>query len=385
LRPGLPFVALGLTLGLSFLTKGPIGLLLPGLGILALIGLKRRERPAIPLWAWVASAGVFCAAGLGWFLATYLRLGWEPLTYFFLHENLQRFASATYDSGHHWWFFGQVYLGEAMPWSLFFPLALFRLLRGKAGFGTMLLCLWLALGVILLSISRGKLDYYLMPFYPVISLLIGRFFVAIPWKTLETTWSRAVLVMTTLLLGVLAVFVLRIPGPWQPGGFALAAVIGTLGAVSLACLGTAWRPRPIRVLVVMTLAIGLGLLTMEAVILPAFCAGQPNRAVVATVVQEQQRRPDVRVALREDPTEIERDLLFFARITLENSDDLAQLASSNRPYFLMVNEHDASRLRSIPGVRELRQYPYLSNGILTLRGATRKMQPAALVLFANFE
>ena len=54
---------------------------------------------------WSAALGArgrplaFAVLGLGWFALVYQRLGAEPLAYFFLRENLQRFAGETYDVG----------------------------------------------------------------------------------------------------------------------------------------------------------------------------------------------------------------------------------------------------------------------------------------------
>ena len=55
--------------------------------------------------------------------------------------------------------------------------------RGRRG--AVFLVAWVALVLVPLVISRGKIDYYLLPLYPAVSLLIGRFFVAVPWRRRE--------------------------------------------------------------------------------------------------------------------------------------------------------------------------------------------------------
>ena len=88
------------SLGLGFATKGPIALLVPGLGDPAAARARNRQpaaalraggararRSRSPCWA---SAGS-CSSTAG--------SGASPLVYFFLRENLERFAGETYDVG----------------------------------------------------------------------------------------------------------------------------------------------------------------------------------------------------------------------------------------------------------------------------------------------
>src|SRR6185295_18739202 len=121
----------------------------------------RTERPRLTVTGVTAAVALFVSIGLGWFAALYVRLGWGPLEYFFLRENLQRFAGETYDSGRAPWYYVGTYLAEGLPWSLFFPVALLGLRRhdgpeGRAD-GVRFLAFWLGLMAIPLSLSRGKL------------------------------------------------------------------------------------------------------------------------------------------------------------------------------------------------------------------------------------
>src|SRR5205814_5089351 len=91
--------AVGAVLGLGFLTRRPVALLLPSLG-LVLLAARRGEQRLRPSTAGVAAAvAVFTVVGLSWFAAVARREGLAPLEYFFLRENLERFAGETYDAG----------------------------------------------------------------------------------------------------------------------------------------------------------------------------------------------------------------------------------------------------------------------------------------------
>src|SRR5262249_22369756 len=97
-RATLALAGLGAALGLGFLTKGPIAVLLPGLG-LVLLATRREDRLRPPARGLVLAAAAFAVTGLTWFAALARHEGLGPLAYFFLRENLERFAGETYDAG----------------------------------------------------------------------------------------------------------------------------------------------------------------------------------------------------------------------------------------------------------------------------------------------
>jgi hypothetical protein len=81
---------------------------------------------------------------------------------------------------------------------------------------------------------------------------------------------------------------------------------------------------------------------------------------------------------------VHRDLLFYARLPVEVSDDLQQLAKSPKPYLLLAVGAEAQSLMATPGVRVLREYPYLSSKVFSLRGLVQAIEPDQIVLLANF-
>src|SRR5262249_32329488 len=146
--------ALGACLGLGFLTQPPIVLLLPGTAIALRVAGRRRTLPRVGIVLSVLAVLAFAVLGLAWFALVLRRLGPEPLEYFFLRENLQRFAGEAYDVGRPFWFYVPAYFAEGVPWSLFLPLAI---VRGRAedgrGASVQLLAAWIRLALVPLSLS----------------------------------------------------------------------------------------------------------------------------------------------------------------------------------------------------------------------------------------
>jgi 4-amino-4-deoxy-L-arabinose transferase-like glycosyltransferase len=389
-RPGAPrYVVplLGAVAGLGFATKGPIALLIPGLAILLLL-YENRSRPLPGGLGGLALGAVLCAVlGLGWFVLVYQRLGSEPLAYFFLRENLQRFAAETYDVGRPFWFYLPVYFAEGLPWSPLLPLALVRLLRsgdaqerGAARF----LAAWVALVLVPLSLSRGKLDYYLLPLYPAISLLVGRQLVAVEWRRLDRATVRVLLVTLAAALVFLLLRPPQLPEQWMPSPAARALVLGVLGACALSLLAVAVRPRPRTVLLSLASVVAAVWLGVVTLCLPAFVAGQPNREMVEDVSRELRYRPDLRMAFCSDPTRVRRDVLLEVRISAIAECDLWSFAGSREPFLLLATPAQDASFRVDKRYRHIATYRYLPADTLTLQGLFAPSTPAEIILGANY-
>ena len=389
-RPGAPrhvVPLLGVVAGLGFATKGPIALLIPGLAILLLL-YQNRSRPLPGGVTGLALGAFLCAAiGLGWFVLVYQRLGSGPLVYFFLRENLERFAAETYDVGRPLWFYLPVYFAEGLPWSPLLPLALARLLRspdaqerGAARF----LAAWVALVLVPLSLSRGKLDYYLLPLYPAISLLIGRYLAAVEWRRLDRAWVRALLVLLGAALALLLLRPPQLPAEWMPSASARATMLGVFGAGALALLAVAVRPRPPAVLWSLAAVVAASWLGVVTLCLPAFAAGQPNRAMVEDVARELRFRPDLRMAFCSDPTRVRRDVLLEVRINAIAECDLWSFAGSREPFLLLATPQQDASFRVDPRYRHIATYRYLPADTLTLSGLLSPSAPAQIILGANY-
>jgi 4-amino-4-deoxy-L-arabinose transferase-like glycosyltransferase len=380
---------LGAVLGLGFLTKGPVAVLFPGLGIALLCWERRRQRWPLTPGAVLAAGALFAALGLGWFAAVYLRLGAEPLRYFFLRENLQRFAAATYDSGQPFWYYPVTYLAQGLPWSLFLPLVAWNALAPAGSSGedaarrarVRWLLAWAALMAVPLSLSRGKIDYYLLPLYPVLALALGAQ-LGREWGRRERVWGRAVAALCAVLLAAVPLVVGVFPADWLPSLLAPMVVLPALAA--LACALAALRGRPALIVAALAAVSALAFLAAGAVLVPAFAGAQPNAAVSADVGRERSYRPDVNVAVCEDEARVQRAILFQARVAVQQQCDLWAAATSPHPFLLLLREPERASLQPVEGLREVGRYRYLPAQALTFGGLLAGARPAELSLMANF-
>jgi 4-amino-4-deoxy-L-arabinose transferase-like glycosyltransferase len=173
---------------LAFYTKGFIGIVIPGLSILAFLAVERNLKEVLKMRLCLGVL-IFLVMTLPWFTALWHQAGWEHLNVFFVHNHLQRFFPAGMagrlsggDSGHHHPFY--YYIIELpsgfLPWSILLIPALHHafsnrerghkpdLLRDK---GRLVALCWFFAGTIFLSVASTKRTLYLMPIFAPISLI----------------------------------------------------------------------------------------------------------------------------------------------------------------------------------------------------------------------
>jgi 4-amino-4-deoxy-L-arabinose transferase-like glycosyltransferase len=164
-------------LGLGFLMKGPVGVIIPALVILPVVLIERRSMGLNPADI-VLGVIVVIAIAAPWYLLMWLRHGNEYLQSFFVGDNFERFATDRFNDPRPWWFYLPVIAGGLLPWT---PLALVWLgpttqfLRGKRSVGTvdLRLLLWALLPLAFYSLSIGKQPRYVLPVLPPLALLLA--------------------------------------------------------------------------------------------------------------------------------------------------------------------------------------------------------------------
>jgi 4-amino-4-deoxy-L-arabinose transferase-like glycosyltransferase len=371
--------ALGSVLGLGFLTKGPVALLLPGLGLMVLARRQGRWFPRATASGWILALLCSVALGLGWFALLYARLGPEPLRYFFLRENLERFAGETYDAQRSPFYYVGAYLAVGLPWSLLFPLAAWR-----ASGAARVLLLWMGLMLVPLSLSRGKIDYYLLPLAPAGALLVAAYLRSSPQRALDRGWFRVVAVGVALLLGGVLAVGARMPAEWLPGVAARGLLWAVVALGMVAAAAVLVRPLPSRVIAALGGTAAALFLVLITAFLPTFRRAQPNQELLDDVTRELRYRPDLSMAACTDPARVEREILFYARRAVESRCDLWAVASSSVPYLIVATPREAESFAAVPTVREIRRYHTLPATALTLRGLFEGIDLTSFRLLANF-
>lgn len=370
----------GLILGLGFLTKGPIAWIYFGALLVAFAAVERRL-PRIFTPSGAAGTALAAGVGLSWFALVYQREGIEPLKWFFLRENLQRFAATTYDADQPFWYYFAVYAVEGLPWSVLAPPAVGFAFRSGSPKILRIVFIWAMLMLVPLSLSRGKIDYYLLPLLPPLSLLIGGY-LALGKPRPRTL--RLFSLLSALLL-VLAAFFPMLPAPFSPEASTVLGLRVFLGVCAAATLLGAMRPVA-RVVVALSAVAVLGTaLFLFGAIVPAYRRAQPTEALLGHIARERIYAPDLQVAVCDDSLRLQRDILFSLRIPVVEQCELWAVASSSRRFLIIVTPGQEKSLRTSESVRHIASLDHLPADVTRIGTLLRGAQASTVGLLANFQ
>ena len=155
----------GVTAGLAFIVKGPVGLLFWGVVLVPYSIWKDRGRSLKPFLSWRFCA-VFVAVALPWFIAVGLK---HPglLGYLFVHESAEAAVSSRRFHDGPWYYYIPVLLAGIFPWWVIVFSRFKRVLAPKVR----LWLLWATVPVVIWSVFPSKLPTYILPCIPAWALL----------------------------------------------------------------------------------------------------------------------------------------------------------------------------------------------------------------------
>jgi 4-amino-4-deoxy-L-arabinose transferase-like glycosyltransferase len=182
------FLWMGFFLGLGFLTKGVVVFIFPVLGILWLwqrSWTSQDDKRRMSFWGtcdsriyWGVLIGIFISAA--WFLASYFTNGQDFLSGF-SHNQFGKVANSTDLLKS----FSLDYIGYLKSglkvWFLFFvPAFVYALIKWRDRKVLLLSFFVIYFGI--LSISENKSNWFLVPLFPIVALMIGQLMEFFRWK-----------------------------------------------------------------------------------------------------------------------------------------------------------------------------------------------------------
>ncbi len=160
-------VPAGIALGLAFLSKGLIGLVLP-VGAVATGLLLDRTRPIRAWRRGLAAAVVVLAVTAPWHWAMTRRLGADFWKQFYWEQQFLRGATSRFmPSARGIVYYIPVLALAAFPWSLFLIRSLGRRRPSSLPLG------WFLFGIVFWSLLVMKREVYMMPLFPAIAILVA--------------------------------------------------------------------------------------------------------------------------------------------------------------------------------------------------------------------
>jgi 4-amino-4-deoxy-L-arabinose transferase-like glycosyltransferase len=351
-RPDVRWLILsGAALGAAFLTKGPVGVVVPAIVVAPLVAIEGRWRSLRP-GPLALAVLVGAAISLPWYWAMYRVHGLEYLNSFFVGDNLERFATDRFNDPRPPWFYLPVVVAGMLPWSPFLALWIApgcRVLtrRARLGVAEARLLAWVALPLLLFTASVGKQPRYILPVLLPLAVALARSIRArLDEPRPGRTWTAAAVSAGLVLAGFGAILV-QVPAelvgtaPWRPVTGGVTVVV--LGVVTAAIAVV--RPRLLPGTLV-TSAAALYLALHFGVLAPT----PPETVEQVAARVRSVLRPGVQWTTRDV---FVRNLVFYVGTPQSGPFDepgLVAFLRSSQPVLALVGDRDIARLESASGV-----------------------------------
>lgn len=230
-----------ISLGLAFLCKGAIG---PLLILAAAAGFTISNRRWALLRSWHPALGLGILALLvgGWLWALWLKGGADYFRVFFIDNHWHRFLGKEGPTQDFFYYLPLIF-GATAPWVLVVPLGCWAAWRQwrEAGPGARrfwnYLGWWVGAMLVLLSVSRGKDNQYLLPLLPPLAVLCGAWVERSLAEGPIPRWAMALMGLFAVALVLGAVLAPLAPilyfGKLFPGCLLWSVGLGAVGAWTL--------------------------------------------------------------------------------------------------------------------------------------------------------
>lgn len=193
-------------LALAVLSKGLIGLALPGAALVLYIVIERDWRLARGLHL-VPGLSLFFLITVPWFAAVSLANPEFP-RFFFIHEHFERFLTKAHGRYQPMFYFIPVLLAGMLPWTVTLADALARAWKREPEKHFQVqrfLLIWAVVVFVFFSASSSKLVSYILPLFPALALLVGARLSqlsarALAWQTLPA--ALAGIALLALMPGI---------------------------------------------------------------------------------------------------------------------------------------------------------------------------------------
>jgi len=170
-------------LALAVLSKGLIGLVLPGAALFIYM-VVQRDFSVLRRMHWLPGLAVFMLVTAPWFYLV-MKANPEFFQFFFIHEHFERFTTKEHGRYQPWHYFIPILFFGMLPWTLLMLDALWRTTfnaRTDSGASPAstdfnagrFLLIWAVFLFVFFSMSGSKLPSYLLPMFPALALLMGR-------------------------------------------------------------------------------------------------------------------------------------------------------------------------------------------------------------------
>ena len=167
---------------LAVLTKGPIGIVLPGFIIVLFLLYVGKLTEILAEIGLVQGLGIFVLITFPWYILVTVANGHAFLNAFFGYHNFQRFTEVVNQHSGPWYFYFLIILALFAPWSIYLPSAIIRLgifnrkhwqYRPRQDHLGVFAFFWFVGILLFFTVAVTKLPHYVLPLIPAAAILVA--------------------------------------------------------------------------------------------------------------------------------------------------------------------------------------------------------------------
>jgi 4-amino-4-deoxy-L-arabinose transferase-like glycosyltransferase len=373
----------GLCAGLGVLAKGPVGFVLPAAVAFLFVASQRQLKRLLDVrvLGLVLACVLVAAPWYGW-VAAETRGVW--IREFWTKHNVERATQVMENhsgNGTSYLYYLLVLLPGLLPWSSFLGPACFHGWKQRRDPATAFLLIWAAVYLVFFSLAKTKLPNYVLPAYPALALLTGRFLERwIAGESLVPAWAERVGLVGLALGGVaLAVGLLIVGGLFPLPVLQSRAIEGLhrwagLGLILVAAAAVAsWqldRSRRDRAVLTLTVAGALFLAVAAAFVAPVVDRAKAPQALAGALPADLDLQ-DARIAAWDY---FQPSLVFYCRrevVRVNTFEFLLLHLDQGHPAFAFLPEAALPQLERHRRVRVLARHKDLYLGRTVVLVANR--------------
>ncbi|MBW4623816.1 MAG: glycosyltransferase family 39 protein [Cyanosarcina radialis HA8281-LM2] len=176
------YLAFYILMALAILTKGPVGVVLPGAIVVAFLLYLGNLKPVLAEMRLILGGLTMLAIVLPWYVLVTWRNGESFINSFFGYHNLERFTEVVNHHDGPWYVYFLVVLVGFAPWCVYLPQAIARTRfwqlkkwreQPRSSHLLLFALFWLAIVFVFFSIAVTKRANYILPLIPAAAILVG--------------------------------------------------------------------------------------------------------------------------------------------------------------------------------------------------------------------
>jgi len=325
-----------LSLALAFLTKGPVGIIIPGSIIFLYFLYEKGFVYTVKKLFNPLGILIFILVGLPWYIVMALIHGRQYLNDFFLYHNIYRFTGQARQHPFGIYYYVPIFIGSLYLWLPFLPEVWGNLKRYfKTREQGLILVLWVIFTVLFFTISVNKLHNYILIAAPPLAIIFGNSLAGLNIIR-PLTKKLFLLVIAIEVLGLIAIpyFTKNISPFIYVAGF-LIIIISALIAFKMLSPDKTYH---------LILVKGLALIIMANFYIAAYESNL--RLVNAYLLEESAFENEPLYAYKA----VSEDIVFYAHRCIpliRNEEELNALVKKQNDFILYVRERDLSIIKGL--------------------------------------